>query len=753
MYKKKQYTTPYVMTICFSVAKVVRRGGMAVAVILALQTASARAQSAQDIELMKQIARNCREVQSFGFPIEKIQLDNIRFKVLQDERYLERDTDELSHSIGGIEKISYIVNEKPFSEILSTCRDSINKNKLMIESLPTPDEVQVIERISTVCDTISAMDSSTLSEQRHVEEFNRSKARYEGAVLQIPQRLGNPENIPLMVQGVVFSETIKACRKKIADSIAILNGGQETKVAETPPNSPQSSAAQANSTSVQVAETPQSSATQANSTSVQVAETPQNSAAQVNSTSVQSAQDIELMRQIARNCRDVKILELPIDNIRVSQVRHDLEASERFLKRDSDELSSRLRNIENISQVIDEKPFSEILSTCRDNINKNKLALESLPTPEEFQVLSRISVVCSEMPTLEPSTASAMSKIKDFRYSKELYERVIGQMPPRLGNPEEISLTVGGAPFSEHVAVCRKKIDDNIALLISAQDRQLAELGSTPSQNQTVTENVPARAQNKSSAKNIRPSPSTPVSARAADAADIAVSLCYRVLELLSKSPYSDELFEFANNSYSEYMSMRDVAIAADPDILARPEYLLGGCDPALEQPYQDFLTKRRERTAITEARARAEAAREAEEAKKEEERRARYAEQQALYEAEMKEFANKNGLDDIFFGLEYFYQRVVNGSLDLKEAKSLLIIPTSGDGDFKFTTFVDKYAIYGYVNSDFQFKQVAVIREKKRLYIKDSSLPDGYYALVKAEEFTTVLGAREQVLVFKRVE
>lgn len=113
---------------------------------------------------------------------------------------------------------------------------------------------------------------------------------------------------------------------------------------------------------------------------------------------------------------------------------------------------------------------------------------------------------------------------------------------------------------------------------------------------------------------------------------------------------------------------------------------------------------------------------------------------------------AKKHGLTEFEEGIVNVIEQLQDGSLSVKEAKSMLIYHDPAD-DFRVQSVVGKYVVYGFSRRRAEFIQIAVVREKGEFYGKDAELAGSMFNVVGIEEFKTVLGAGQQLVVLKRIQ
>jgi hypothetical protein len=116
---------------------------------------------------------------------------------------------------------------------------------------------------------------------------------------------------------------------------------------------------------------------------------------------------------------------------------------------------------------------------------------------------------------------------------------------------------------------------------------------------------------------------------------------------------------------------------------------------------------------------------------------------------------AKSLGYKDLYPGISSALNTLNNGHSSLKDLKQYLITH-SGSEKFVVVSIVGNYVIYGLNRQKSQFEyeyiQVAVIKQSKGFYGDGASLPNSFYAIKGMKDFSSVLGVTKQLLILKEI-
>ncbi len=113
-------------------------------------------------------------------------------------------------------------------------------------------------------------------------------------------------------------------------------------------------------------------------------------------------------------------------------------------------------------------------------------------------------------------------------------------------------------------------------------------------------------------------------------------------------------------------------------------------------------------------------------------------------------QLANSLGFEGVIKGISNVMRDLKKGKGTVTNIQTNLIEADEFDV-FRVQSVAEPYVIYAYVNSS-EFMQIAVVKKSNKFYNEGTMLDDGFYKLLGVEEFTTVLGATQQVLVLELV-
>jgi hypothetical protein len=110
---------------------------------------------------------------------------------------------------------------------------------------------------------------------------------------------------------------------------------------------------------------------------------------------------------------------------------------------------------------------------------------------------------------------------------------------------------------------------------------------------------------------------------------------------------------------------------------------------------------------------------------------------------------AKSFGYAGIHTGFTQLIDDLNSGLTTIDDAKKYLYEPIEG---FKVINVLDGVVVYGYNRNSSEYLQLAVVRENGKYYGDGAYIETGLYGIHGIKEFVTVLGARKQLVVLKKV-
>jgi len=107
--------------------------------------------------------------------------------------------------------------------------------------------------------------------------------------------------------------------------------------------------------------------------------------------------------------------------------------------------------------------------------------------------------------------------------------------------------------------------------------------------------------------------------------------------------------------------------------------------------------------------------------------------------------------LKKITLGFIEILTAIKDNEITLKKAKNSMIVQTDEiEGLFRVESIVDRYIIY--FDSAYDFR-IAIKKQSGEFYGSGKSLHEGAYKIIGIEEFKTVLGITQQVIIVKELK
>lgn len=112
---------------------------------------------------------------------------------------------------------------------------------------------------------------------------------------------------------------------------------------------------------------------------------------------------------------------------------------------------------------------------------------------------------------------------------------------------------------------------------------------------------------------------------------------------------------------------------------------------------------------------------------------------------------AESLGYKGVYEGITTLVEELNQGYSTIDDVKPYLVVQDYLD-KFSVVNLVDNYAVYGYSRNTVEYIQVAVVKQPGQFYGDGAMLADGFYAIDGIAEFITVLGAKKQLIILRKV-
>lgn len=105
-----------------------------------------------------------------------------------------------------------------------------------------------------------------------------------------------------------------------------------------------------------------------------------------------------------------------------------------------------------------------------------------------------------------------------------------------------------------------------------------------------------------------------------------------------------------------------------------------------------------------------------------------------------------------LYSGITDFAKDLAEDWISSKEAQEYIILPTGYNDDYKVQNLTSDYVFYARLTRNYELQQIAVLRQKNKIYLSETPLPDCGYRYVGVDDFVNALGAHNQLLIFAAV-
>lgn len=318
---------------------------------------------------------------------------------------------------------------------------------------------------------------------------------------------------------------------------------------------------------------------------------------------------------------------------------------------------------------------------------------------KEKSLMKDIARNCQSVPDLKfPRPGVYIDReLQDFQDSEKYFKRDMSALTKLMPDAEQSEFIVWKIPFNQHVSICKSKIK-NIRYKLDKEQQ------AKP---------------NKAAQKKIK----------------FALQQCQwanRWLDNLQKWDYLT-----IEQYYNSYLEARDAALSMDKRVASWNATEIEMCDTVF---VPKFIALKKEKTKKNEAKKALQKAVEFEQQQK----------LSAIYKAKEARAVNL-GYKGVYEGLVMLVDGLNKGWESLEDVKPYLVEPQPSDRFF-VSSIVDDYVIYGYQRNSREYVQVAIEKEAGLFYGNNAPLPYGFYEIKGTNDFVSVLGARQQLIVLKHI-
>lgn len=321
---------------------------------------------------------------------------------------------------------------------------------------------------------------------------------------------------------------------------------------------------------------------------------------------------------------------------------------------------------------------------------------------EQQDLMNQIARNCNEMPIIHfPRPKDTIDReLQDFKDSARWFQRDLGKLIAIDPNAEGSMAIVRGKPFKDHLDKCKD--------IIAKTQLELKKLESvTPSK-------------------------------EAIEVIDKALYFCELANKWIDSPKKYNADYDSIESYYKYYIKDRDKSISLDNRVVKYKESELGECNDVF---VKKFLNLKAEHDGAEKVKL----------AKIEDEKSERRMKQEEIYRQKNNE-AKSLGYSGVSGGINSLLDDLNGGYTTINEAQKNLYELESSDR-FSVVNVLDEFVIFGSNYNSSEYRQIAIVREKGSYYGEGAEIEDGFYSLVGTEEFVSVLGARTQLVVLKRIK